>query len=361
MRLPLRDDVDWGSLAGYFAGELSQSETTLLRAWIDADPAHATLVAELRNVWEAMGRPRRAWDAASALRTIKQLAAPPLHFVERGTGGEDHIVERGTGGEDRHRWRAWAAAALVVLTAGAASWFTIGKSLRERDASPPMAQLATRRGQSAELLLSDGTRVTLGVASRLRYPVRYDSRSRDLYLDGEAYFQVVHDPRRPFRVHADRGTAEDVGTAFAIRAYPETPLEVVVAEGAVVLRKAEGAAAGPDSLVLGQADVGRVDIDGRLIRTANVDLEDYLGWRQGRLVFRDTPLREVVERLSRWYNLDLQLGDSGLGDRPFTASFDREPAARVLDVLAVTLRLRYERRGSLMLVFPRGARPPASQ
>ena len=361
MRLPLRDDVDWGSLAGYFAGELSQSETTLLRAWIDADPAHATLVAELRNVWEAMGRPRRAWDAASALRTIKQLAAPPLHVVERGMGGEDHIVERGTEGEERRRWRVWAAAALVVLTAGAASWFTISKSLRARDSSPPMAQLATRRGQSAELLLSDGTRVTLGVASRLRYPVRYASRSRDLYLDGEAYFQVVHDARRLFRVHTDRGIAEDLGTAFAIYAYRGTPVEVVVAEGAVVLRAAGAAAAVSDSVVLGQADLGRVESDGRLSRTADVDVDDYLGWRQGRLVFRDTPLREVLDRLSRWYNLDLQLGDSGLGDRPFTASFDREPAARVLDVLAVTLRLRYERRGSLTLVFSRSARAPKPQ
>jgi len=360
MRLPLRDDVDWGSLAGYFAGELSEAETTRLREWIDADPARATLVAELRSLWERVGRPHGAWDAAAALQRIKQADAPPLHIVERGTGGEDHVVERGMEGEARRRWHAWAAAALVVLTAGAASWFTIGKWLRARDASPPMAQLATRRGQSAELLLSDGTRVTLGVASRLRYPVRYASRSRDLYLDGEAYFQVVHDPGRPFRVHTDRGIAEDLGTAFAIRAYHDKPLEVVVAEGAVVLRTT-GAAAAADSLVLEQADVGRIDIDGQLSHSANVDLDDYLGWRQGRLVFRDTPLRDVVDRLARWYNLDLQLGDSTIGDRPFTASFDREPVARVLDVLAVTLRVRYERRGSLMLVFPRRAQPPTPQ
>src|SRR6266542_3527754 len=105
MRPSLRDDIDWGSLAGYFAGELPEAEATRLREWIDADPARATLVAELRNVWEATGRPRRAWDAAGALRTIKQLAAPPLHVVERGMGGEDHIVERGTGSEERSPFR----------------------------------------------------------------------------------------------------------------------------------------------------------------------------------------------------------------------------------------------------------------
>ncbi len=107
-----------------------------------------------------------------------------------------------------------------------------------------------------------------------------------------------------------------------------------------------------DSLLLEPADLGQVGSDGRLVRRRNVDVESYLAWRDGRLVFRETSLREVLYRLSIWYDLEIELGDSTLAARPFTATFEHETTEQVLRTLALALGLRYEHRGSLLLVLP---------
>src|SRR5205823_9940716 len=86
----------------------------------------------------------------------------------------------------------------------------------------------------------DGTQVTLAPQSRLRYPADYGAARRELYLDGEAYFQVTPDSQRPLRVHTAASVTEDLGTAFAIRAYADqVATEVVVAQGRVALGRAD--------------------------------------------------------------------------------------------------------------------------
>lgn len=353
MRIPSDDHPEWAALPQYFAGELAAPDAARLLAWINADAHRAEAVAELRAVWEAVGERRHTWDAAAALQRIKQVRDEPVEVrpLRKPAPNAEGDPFR------RRPWRrssiAAAAAALVVAAAGGWQLSRYGRALQDSTVAPPMTELVTRRGQRADLLLPDGSRVTLGVSSRLRYPTRYAGSSRDLYLDGEAYFQVAHDATKPFRVYTARGVAEDLGTAFGVHAYGAGELEVVVAEGAVVLRSTRQDATTSDSVVLTQADLGNVDPDGRVSRTSNVDVDAHLAWRQGKLVFHDTPVREVLRRLSQWYDIDLELADSTIADRPFTASFDNEPIDRVLNVLGLTMRLRYEQRGSLRLVFAR--------
>lgn len=131
-------------------------------------------------------------------------------------------------------------------------------------------------------------------------------------------------------------------------------MRVVVAEGRVMLRVPPGpdSAGHRDSLLLEPRDLGQLGHDGRLQQQHNVDVESYLAWREGRLVFRGTPLRDVLFQLATWYDIDIELGDSVLADRRFTASFRHETSDQVLSVLSVALGLRYERRGALILVQP---------
>src|SRR5206468_9531820 len=95
-----------------------------------------------------------------------------------------------------------------------------------------------------------------------RFPAQF-GQVRDVYLDGEAFFEVAHDARRPFAVHTARAVARDLGTRFNVRAYRDAAdVVVAVAEGAVALKSSQRLAA--DSVVLRQADVGRARPDGRL-------------------------------------------------------------------------------------------------
>jgi ferric-dicitrate binding protein FerR (iron transport regulator) len=174
-----------------------------------------------------------------------------------------------------------------------------------------------------------------------------------VYVEGEAYFEVASDPRTPFVVHTAQAVARDRGTKFGIRAYPgASQVEVVVVEGAVDLRATSPDVAASDSLFLVAADLGRLDNAGRLSVEHGVDTATRLAWRTGRLVFRDTPLRDALPQLGRWYDADLQLGDSALAGYPLTASLKGEPLAKVLELIAAALNVRVERRGSAYVLYP---------
>jgi ferric-dicitrate binding protein FerR (iron transport regulator) len=221
--------------------------------------------------------------------------------------------------------------------------------------APPMTQIATQRGQRATLHLADGTEVVLGMVSRLRIPRDFGEKRRDVYLEGEGYFVVAHDSARPFAVHTAHAIARDVGTTFGVRAYAAaTTTEVAVANGAVSLTVADPAAGYAPAMVLLHADdIGRVDEQGQLTAVRDADVAGALAWTSGRLVFEDTPLRDVIAELGRWYDLDLQVHDSTVAARRLTASFSNESVPLVLERIALSLDLRVDRQGRTIVLRPR--------
>jgi len=207
-------------------------------------------------------------------------------------------------------------------------------------------------GQRAVIRLRDGTQVTLAPQSRLRYPADYGTARRELYLDGEAYFQVTPDSQRPLRVHTAASVTEDLGTAFVVRAYADqVATEVVVAEGRVALWRADTAAASRPALLLGARDLGRLEQGGGATVRRGVDLARQLAWTRGVLSFDGTPLGEVVRTLERWYNVEIRVADSALAARRLTATFQNESIDLVLQRIALTVGLRVERAdGSVILL-----------
>ena len=311
-----------------------------MRRWLAQHPARAEVVNALVRVWELVRRVRFVWDVDGAWRALRRHLGPDERFsLSRIACPERSEEERGT------RLRAWAMcrAAVVVLVVCA----TLAGVLVQRGSRAdvaPMREVATRRGQRATVRLADGTRVDLGVASAIRYAPTYGRRVRDVFLEGEAYFEVAPDPKKPFTVYAANAITRDRGTKFGVSAYPgANQVEVVVVEGSVDL----------SGLVLGAADLGRLDRRGRLRVEHGVDPAARLGWRTGRLVFRNTPLRDALPQLGRWYDADLRLGDSALGDYPLTASWRGEPLDRVLDLITAALHVRVARRGSTILLYRR--------
>jgi ferric-dicitrate binding protein FerR (iron transport regulator) len=193
--------------------------------------------------------------------------------------------------------------------------------------------------------------VLLSVGSRLRVPRDYGVRERAVELEGEAYFTVRHDPRRPFVVRTQRGTTEDLGTAFTVRAYREEPyLQVVVTAGLVALRGAQHA----DSVLatLRPRDRAVIDSAGAATVAANVPVENYLAWTRGRLVFTDAPLSSVIADLERWYDLDIQTSGRSLDGERLTISFATESGDEALSALAKVLDVRVSRADRSVRLMP---------
>lgn len=356
------DTESWERIARYALGECSAAEAVATRAWIDVDPDRKAVAEELSRLADA--GPAAIWNAREAwLRFSESVGAAPTTSPgavlpssqpsAAGARGRRFATSRAGTASGRRVPRLLAAAAAIVLVASSAAlWQATRGPAQGGVATEDLRSIQTLPRQTANVYLSDGTHVVLAPASTLRFPPRFRG-TRDVFLEGEAYFDVAPEkrrfwrPRRDFTVHTDGAVARDLGTRFSVRAYAQAAAtEVLVEDGAVALIPAD--VAGPerpvaDSLVLGRADLGRVDTSGGLSVVRGVDVDAYHGWMRGRLVFTDAPVGDVLAQFRRWFDVDVQIGDSALANARLTATFAIDSPAQALDLLAVVLNARVER------------------
>ncbi|HWB42897.1 MAG TPA: FecR domain-containing protein [Gemmatimonadales bacterium] len=347
----MANDTDWTRLARYFAGECTSAEAEETRRWIEADPARRRAAEELRVAWDAAGTPSTTWDTAASWRRL----AARLHSRERPTAPS--LVRSGGptgpgGGWSRAAFRAIAAAAALVLAGGL--WWSITRNTGpDVAAGIPLREVRVPLGQRAQFQLTDGTRVLLAPGSVLRYDTAGSGAStRELQLDGRAHFTVTHDPRRPFIVRTARAVTQDLGTEFVVTDYEGDPAsEVVVASGIVAVRSVWADTARP-ATVLRTGDLVRLDPAGGATVSRGVDLRAELAWTEGRLVFVNTPVADVVTQLNRWYGGDVRLGDPGLAAHRFTAAYVSAAESTVVRDLATAVGAKLQRRGTTVVLVP---------
>lgn len=361
----MSDQPDESTLMKYLSGACSADEAAGVRAWIAEEPGRAALVERLARAWNPPAVP--AFDPDDRLRhRLRAELAPPA-----GGRAEARPVRfRGLPGGVSPRRAPWIgllaglAAAVLVIVGGVVLVRRAEMPSPGQTAAAPMREIVTPRGQRAAFALGDGTRVMLDAESRLRIPASYPSSTgaagvdRDLYLVGRAHFQVTHDSTSAFRVHTATGVIEDLGTEFVVSAYPDRrETEVVVAEGAVAVHPANAPAGAAPLATLTRGVMAQVSAAGLTRLIDGVDLEEYLAWTTGRHIFKHTRLRDAVAELGRWYDVDIVAADPRLLDRRFTAAFENEPLAHVLDVLSVALDVRIERHGRTLTLIPRNPTP----
>jgi transmembrane sensor len=325
------EQVDWERWARYLAGELPPAEAAELERRLAANPEEREELERVRLLWDAAASNRRTWDATAALRRIEAEPTGPTRVIPLPT----YYREDPAAG--RRRAFDWARRAAAVLFV-AGSLGGLGYLSTRPGPSPvptPTAVVSTPTGQRASLTLPDGSQVLLGPASTMRYTIAADRGPREVSLEGEAYFTVVHDSTRPFTVTTPETVARDLGTRFLVRSYPgERATEVVVAEGIV----------GVGDRVLERLHRARIEGDGRIAVTRDVVLDEYLAWTEGRFVFRDRPLRDVARELSRWYDIDFVVPPEW-GAKRVTARLHEQSAAEAADLIATSVRAVVVRNG----------------
>jgi transmembrane sensor len=330
----MSDSIDWQLLDRWLAGEATDADDAAVRAWIAANPKRAELLADMRervlphdaaryDVDAAWRRLAPRLDESATVRPIHPRVAPPLPA----------------------RHVAWRAAAAVLLVAGgaAAAW-RLATSRHDAPAVAAMREATAPIGRRGAVTLDDGSRVQLAAGSRLRWRAGLAGARRELWLEGEGYFEAAHDPSRPFLVHAGDAVVHDIGTRFVVRGYPELAhVEVLVTAGAVSLRRD---ATGADSALLRAGALGRLDA-GALAPSVRegADTAAFVGWTRGSLVLDGETLEEAIPRLERWFDVRIVVADPALRGRAIAARFGRERAAEALDALALVLGARVERAG----------------
>lgn len=352
---PLDSDAAWNQAARILAGEGAPGERDAFHRDLSAHPGRATLLAALDDALRPLAADARAGvDVEGALARVHARRAAEEWAEADGVSApaSDPRPAR-TLAPPSTRAGGWrrtillrAAAVVIVLAAGVAvTRFThAGGSVDDA-----AARYATVVGERKEIRLPDGSRVRLGPASTLEVAARYSAGDRALSLDGEAWFDVRHDPAHPLTVRTAAAVVRDVGTVFAIRGDESGAARVVVSSGSVSVAPAAGGAA--DTLRAG--DVASVAAGGavRLARGAATDDDE--AWTRGTLVFRDAPLTEVAAELRRWYGVVLVV-DPSLSARHLTASFDGANADEALRVVAAAVGGELQRHGDTAAVVQPG-------
>lgn len=175
--------------------------------------------------------------------------------------------------------------------------------------------LSTPRGGQYRLTLSDGTQVWLNAASSIRYPTVFAGGERRVEITGEAYFEVVHDTKRPFRVYVGNEMIEDLGTKFNVNSYSdeeERVLKTTLLEGAVRVR----------NIVLQPGEQIVLKADQAVVVTPP-DIEDVVAWKNGFFAFRNADLRSVMQKISRWYDVEVAYEPGANHKQEFSGRIDR--------------------------------------
>ena len=227
---------------------------------------------------------------------------------------------------------AAAIVGVMVLAAGLAYWF--------RNKAEELVVASAGPGQVREMLLPDGTKVWLNQSSVLKYPRAFEGKERHVYLDGEAYFEVSKNPKKPFRVKANGVTIRVLGTHFNVNAYAADSLvETTLLEGSVsVSNNANGKQMilKPNETAIYRKSTGILSMH------INANAQNEISWREGVLSFNDISMGEIARQLSHHFNVTIQIKSEQLRNYKLNARFKQnETLEEILEMLAPIVGFTY--------------------
>ena len=207
--------------------------------------------------------------------------------------------------------------------------------------------ITTPRGGEYQVTLSDGTSVWLNAASSLRFPVYFSGRQRTVYLTGEAYFEVAKDAAHPFNVVVDNLNVTVLGTRFNINAYNEGGAErVTLAEGSVRVQKEIPDLKTNRSVLLTPGQQAVCTPEGGGIQVRPVNVAAVLAWKDGQFLFEGETLGDLMNRLARWYDVDV-VYDSGVNKQMhFTGRIQKyDNISGILHLMEITGKVKFQMEG----------------
>ena len=361
-----------------FQGELSELEQEELRHWLDSDPKNQALLEKLQDnkkvlqkhelyqqfdagiAWKSVSNRleeptvipmyRSVWRYAAAIFLPIMMASVLWYFWATPSdplAGVDHAIKQGQeqavltladgseikletseGSKDIDQGQA-----RVKQQDNALAYEPI--AMQEEKKEPIFNELSTPIGVTYQILLADGTKVTLNAASRIKYPVTFSDSTRTVYLTGEAYFDVTHSGA-PFVVKSASQEVRVLGTEFNVKAYPEeASVETTLVEGKVQVESAFG----QHMLKPGE----QAQLTDTIMEVLTVNTGKYTAWMHGKFQFSGASMEEVMQTLARWYDFEYSFINEEARGLHFTGRIDnQQPISTILEMLQATTLVKFK-------------------
>jgi len=312
----------------YLAGNTSKDEVSRL---MDLSKSSAELQKELEDA-------NRILNKLDDLKLMKQLNS---------SVALTNVKERMKKYKEKKGWLYYAQKVAAVLFLPLLLFSIYQVFISDNNFFQASSQLAynevlTPSGIRSVFELPDGTSVWMNGNTKIKYPLEFNGNERRIYLEGEAYFKVAKNKKKPFIVDVGELNVQAVGTEFNCMAYPsDKSIITTLTEGSVKITRGQGDVKKGEYL-LNSGEILTFELEKNQFFLRKGDLEKYVSWRSGKFVFRNDPLEVVCQKLGRWFNADIEIEDDELKNYSFTGTFKDEGLNEILELISITSPVIYK-------------------
>lgn len=324
---------------------LTEKEKDFLKYRIKTSVSNYRLKKRRRNITFLM--------SAAAIAIIF-LAIPYTGFIDTESDIEKYVNKNDfsiTNNEDVQLVLGTQEAILIKEKASDITYSSSGESVQINDLKKVTQAVKGKfntiivpYGKRTKITLSEGTKVWLNSGSRLTYPVVFNGDTREVYLMGEAIFDVTHNKEQPFYVKTNDYDVKVLGTVFNVSSYDDdTYTSTALERGSVEIKYAKKSFLGKSSLRIIPGTLAVYDNVNERIYSKRVDVTKYMSWRDGKFILKKQKLEGILKKLARYYNVEIVVQSEELNKETFSGHLDlKENIEKVLDVIKETSDLKYK-------------------
>ena len=321
MKVNCNDDI-LSLIVRNLEGVADITESGQLEEWLGSSEGNKRYYEQMRNIWEASDRhtDSRLTNTTEALKCV-------LEKISKRTSGRSFW----------YYWQKIAAVIVLPLTVSALLVVYFGSERAASKEEPVINEVYATFGTRTALKLADGTLVWLNSASSLRYPDKFYKKDRQVYLNGEAYFEVKSDASRPFIVQTSSLQVKATGTRFSVLEYDSDPVtEITLVSGKVHVTKLDNSTSSRRIAELNPNQHIQYNRETGIKIVSEEDPYKYVAWKDGKLIFRNDSLSRVVTKIGQVFNVDIELQGEELKDYRYRATFEDESLDEILKLFKIS-------------------------
>lgn len=322
----LEDFISDESFLSYAKGT-NPDNIKLWENWLAKNPDKCTTAIEAKKIIQHINFKKRSLPQEfidkewNRLHKSLHLNQPPIQLMKK---------------RKIKIWRYAAVFTLFISLLGAALF---SHSFFFAKANVTYTEIAALKGQIKNVLLPDGSLVFLNSDTKLKYASTFGSKKREVFLEGEAYFDVTSDKNKPFIIHTYENTVKVLGTAFNVSAYPDENIHQISLErGKINIshNNDKSLLLNPNETYLLLCDKNQA----KVFKTENVKI--YSSWKDGKIIFRNQRFADMARKLERSHNLVIKLQNKQLEDYRYTGEFMiNDDITKILEIINLATTLSY--------------------
>ena len=346
-------------IAGYFTGQLDDQQLVLLNDWIGSGKENKLFFNQMRELWFAapLSFPRKSFDKESAYQLF--LSRKAQRKPEQRSSKKQPSA---------YSWITRVAAALIVgFMLGAFFVYKPSEAVKSATHQETFTETIVPLGSRSRVVLADGTKVWLNAGSKLRHATNFGQTTREVFLEGEGYFDVARDTAKTFIVKTDKVSIKALGTSFNVKAYPgEANIEAVLVEGKISIddklvitpnekfiysRKNEKLII--EKKISEEKKIETVPVQTQQIADiveTQIDPAIYTSWKDELWRIESETLSSLVIKLERRYDVQIRFADRGIQTLSINAAIKDESLEQVLRFLQLSIPIDFKIKGKSVVL-----------